>query len=246
MKLIKFWQQQWNEILFTIDSLRRWWQHRDMSSSPQAKKCTSWSARHCSLIERTHWWMIWGSDTHEPFTNMRLQSMTFTLAGAVTVNQIIQCIKIHSTAPICLFIFEWMESSTSSGCRLFCLIYDLDMISSAAKLCDVAKSCGWLFMVFGTELSHSAADMILFGRSRSSFFSIAVKQVQRCRLLCLIQFSLTFYNFTCVVTFTVVRVRQSLIHQGYGGNDGLIGIELFSNCSLRCIVICLHTDLIYG
>lgn len=143
------------------------YKHRDMSSSPQAQKWTSWSAQSSEyplLLESMDWWMIWGPDTHEPFTNTRSQSVTFTLAGVPTVNQIIQCIKIHSIAQICLFIFERTESSTPSGCRLFCLIYDIDLISSAPEFCVVVKSCGRLFVVFGTELSHS--DRILFGWSQ--------------------------------------------------------------------------------
>lgn len=83
-----------------------------------------------------------------------------------------------------------MESSTSTGRRLFCLIYDLDPILSATERCVVVKAaplcnaCGRVFMVFGTRLSHSTADLILCGLSQSGCFvffllrlSVALNQI---------------------------------------------------------------------
>lgn len=68
----------------------------------------------CSLIAGHNWWMVCGMDTHEPYTNMRLQSVSFTLAGALTVNQIIWSIKTHSSSD--LSICFWVDGGLHLGC----------------------------------------------------------------------------------------------------------------------------------
>lgn len=85
------------------------------------------------------------------FTSIRLQSVSFTLSGTVTVKP-----PRGSDLSICSGL---TGTSTSAACRLFCLTHAWDWLSSATERCVVVSAaplcgaCGPLFMAVGTRLA---------------------------------------------------------------------------------------------